>query len=109
MHGCVAVLKLNPVNEYNGPALERAMAPLVERGVLKFVYGGGPVRDDHCHPNAARVQAGTQVQTREGDAATDLTWQPSLHPIHLSPRALAQSLHSVLIPFADAASLSPVV
>ncbi len=36
----VVVLKMNPVNEYVGPFLERAMAPLVEGGWLRFVYGG---------------------------------------------------------------------
>lgn len=44
LEGCVAVLKLNPVNEYTGPTIERALAPLIARGVLKVVYGGGAVR-----------------------------------------------------------------
>ncbi len=34
------LLKVNPVNEYVGPLLERAFAPLVEAGVLEFAYGG---------------------------------------------------------------------
>ncbi len=36
----VVVLKMNPVNEYVGPYLEQALAPLVEGGFLRFVYGG---------------------------------------------------------------------
>jgi aldehyde dehydrogenase (NAD(P)+) len=39
--GHVCVLKMNPVNEWVGPSLERAMAPLIERGYLRIVYGGG--------------------------------------------------------------------
>jgi len=39
--GRVCVLKMNPVNEWVGPFLERALAPLVERGFLRVVYGGG--------------------------------------------------------------------
>ena len=36
----VVVLKMNPVNEYIGPVLEQALGALVERGFLRFVYGG---------------------------------------------------------------------
>lgn len=43
LEGCVCCLKLNPVNEYVGPSVERALAPLIERGALRVVYGGGPV------------------------------------------------------------------
>jgi acyl-CoA reductase-like NAD-dependent aldehyde dehydrogenase len=39
--GRVCVLKMNPVNEYVGPYLERALAPLVQNGFLRVVYGGG--------------------------------------------------------------------
>lgn len=41
--GKVCLVKLNPVNEYLGPFYERAFQPLVERGFLRFVYGGGDV------------------------------------------------------------------
>lgn len=43
LDGAVAVVKVNPVNEYSGPSLERCLAPLIERGALKVVYGGAPV------------------------------------------------------------------
>lgn len=42
-HGQVCVLKMNPVNEWVGPFLERAFAPLIERDYLRIVYGGGDV------------------------------------------------------------------
>lgn len=41
--GLVTVVKMNPVNEWVGPHIERAFAPLVERGFLKIVYGGADV------------------------------------------------------------------
>ena len=36
----VVVLKMNPVNDYLGPFVERAFAPLVAEGFLRVVYGG---------------------------------------------------------------------
>jgi acyl-CoA reductase-like NAD-dependent aldehyde dehydrogenase len=41
--GKVVVLKANPVNDYLVPFWERAMAALVERGVLRIVRGGAAV------------------------------------------------------------------
>jgi hypothetical protein len=41
--GLVCVLKMNPVNEWVGPFVERALAPLVSRGYLRVVYGGAEV------------------------------------------------------------------
>lgn len=38
--GRVCVLKMNPVNECCGPALEGVFQPLIERGFLRIVYGG---------------------------------------------------------------------
>lgn len=38
--GRVCVLKMNPVNEWFGPLLERALSPLIEAGLLRVVYGG---------------------------------------------------------------------
>ncbi|MCC6551472.1 MAG: aldehyde dehydrogenase family protein [Polyangiaceae bacterium] len=40
VEGRVALLKMSPVNAYLGPILERALAPLVERGLLRIAYGG---------------------------------------------------------------------
>jgi hypothetical protein len=39
----VVAVKMNPVNDYLGPLLERAFAPLVERGFVAFAYGGAGV------------------------------------------------------------------
>ena len=41
--GAVAVLKMNPVNDYLGPLFEEAFAPLAERGFVRFAYGGSDV------------------------------------------------------------------
>jgi acyl-CoA reductase-like NAD-dependent aldehyde dehydrogenase len=41
--GLVCVLKMNPVNEWVGPYLERALEPLISRGYLRIVYGGAEV------------------------------------------------------------------
>jgi acyl-CoA reductase-like NAD-dependent aldehyde dehydrogenase len=41
--GNVCILKMNPVNEYLGPFLERAFQTLIDRGFLAIVYGGGEV------------------------------------------------------------------
>ena len=35
----VVVLKMHPVNDYLGPLLERAFAPLIQAGYLRVVYG----------------------------------------------------------------------
>jgi acyl-CoA reductase-like NAD-dependent aldehyde dehydrogenase len=40
VEGLVCVLKMNPVNEWVGPHLERALQPLISRGYLRIVYGG---------------------------------------------------------------------
>lgn len=36
----VCILKMNPVNEQLGPAIEASLAPLVEAGFVEVVYGG---------------------------------------------------------------------
>lgn len=41
--GEVVILKLNPVNDYLGPVLEKAFAPFVDAGYLRFAYGGAEV------------------------------------------------------------------
>jgi acyl-CoA reductase-like NAD-dependent aldehyde dehydrogenase len=39
VEGFVCLIKMNPVNEWAGPVLERALAPLVDAGYLRIVYG----------------------------------------------------------------------
>ena len=41
--GQVAVVKMNPVNDYLGPIFEQITAPLIDDGFLRFVYGDGGV------------------------------------------------------------------
>ena len=41
--GRVCILKMNPVNEWLGPILEEAFAPLVAAGYLRICTGGGDV------------------------------------------------------------------
>ena len=40
IEGDVVALKMNPVNEYLGPIFEVALAPIIESGLLRLVYGG---------------------------------------------------------------------
>ena len=41
--GAVALVKMNPVNDYLGPFLEEAFASLAGRGFVGFAYGGADV------------------------------------------------------------------
>jgi len=41
--GFVNLVKVNPVNEWVGPHLQRAFQPFIERGFLKVAYGGADV------------------------------------------------------------------
>ncbi|HVP66159.1 MAG TPA: aldehyde dehydrogenase family protein [Anaeromyxobacteraceae bacterium] len=41
--GQVALLKMNPVNEYLGPIFEEIFAPFAERGFVRLAYGGADV------------------------------------------------------------------
>lgn len=43
VEGRVVLIKMSPVNAYLGPFLDRAFAPLIERGFLRIVYGGADV------------------------------------------------------------------
>lgn len=45
VHGDAVVLKMNPVNEAYGPVIESMLAPLVDEGCLRIVYGGADVGD----------------------------------------------------------------
>jgi aldehyde dehydrogenase (NAD(P)+) len=40
VEGKVCILKMNPVNAYLGPFLERAFSPAIEKGFFAIVYGG---------------------------------------------------------------------
>lgn len=54
--GEACVLKMNPVNEWVGPILERVFAPLVDRGFLRVVYGGAAEGAYLCeHPGVDSI------------------------------------------------------
>jgi hypothetical protein len=54
--GNVCILKMNPVNEYVGPFLERAFKSLIDKGYLAIVYGGAEVGSHlSYHPNVADI------------------------------------------------------
>lgn len=56
VHGDVAILKLNPVNDYLAPVFARAFKPLVEAGYLAIVTGPPDVGRDLCeHPVVHRI------------------------------------------------------
>ncbi len=48
VEGEVVILKMNPVNEYLGPIIDEAFAPLRERGYFRVVYGGAAEGDYLC-------------------------------------------------------------
>jgi aldehyde dehydrogenase (NAD(P)+) len=70
--GCVCILKMNPVNEYLGPFLERAFKAMIDKGYLSIVYGGGEVGSYLCyHPSV------TDVHITGSDKTHDLiVWGP---------------------------------
>lgn len=43
VEGEVTLLKMNPVNQYLGPYLEKIFAPAIEEGYFALAYGGGEV------------------------------------------------------------------
>jgi len=70
--GRVCLLKMNPVNEWFGPLLVRALQPLVNAGFLRVVYGGADVGQYlAAHPGIDWIHV-------TGSAAThdQLLWGP---------------------------------
>jgi acyl-CoA reductase-like NAD-dependent aldehyde dehydrogenase len=64
VHGDVAVLKLNPVNDYLAPVFARAFRPLVDAGYLAIVTGPREVGGYLCeHPTVRRVHLTGSRQT----------------------------------------------
>jgi acyl-CoA reductase-like NAD-dependent aldehyde dehydrogenase len=49
IHRHPVVLKMNPVNDYLGPAFEDILGELIERGVIRIVYGGSEVGTHLVH------------------------------------------------------------
>ena len=66
VEGKVVLLKMSPVNAYLGPLLERAFAPLVERGLFRIVYGGADVGSYLAmHPGIGDVHITGSAETHD--------------------------------------------
>ncbi len=62
----VALLKMNPVNEHLGPHIAEAFQPLIERDVLRIVYGGADVgRHLTDHPDTDAIHVTGSDRTYE--------------------------------------------
>jgi acyl-CoA reductase-like NAD-dependent aldehyde dehydrogenase len=73
VEGRVVLLKMNPINAYLGPILERAFAPLVDRGLLRVVYGGAEVGGYLCeHPGITDVHLTGSAETHDR-----IVWGPA--------------------------------
>jgi aldehyde dehydrogenase (NAD(P)+) len=72
VHGRACLLKMSPVNDYLGPLLELAFAPLVENGWFSFAYGGRDVGEYLVrHENVDRVHVTGAYETHEA-----IVWGP---------------------------------
>ena len=70
--GMVCLLKMNPVNEWVGPYLERALDPLIKPGFLRVVYGGrenGQYLANHDGINSVHL-------TGSSSTHDELVWGP---------------------------------
>ncbi len=70
--GRTVALKVNPVNEWAGPHFERALAPLIERGFLRVLYGGAAEGSYLAnHPNVHDVHITGSNHTHDA-----IVWGP---------------------------------
>ena len=68
----VCLLKMNPVNEYQGPFVMRGLAPLVKEGVLRLAYGGAAVGEHLVHHDAV-----DEIHITGSDTVHDIiVWGP---------------------------------
>src|SRR3990170_1803900 len=66
VEGHVCLLKLNPVNDYLGPFIEEAFAPLIQEGYLRLAYGGANVGSYLCeHPGIDEIHITGSAQTHD--------------------------------------------
>jgi acyl-CoA reductase-like NAD-dependent aldehyde dehydrogenase len=73
VEGQTCIVKMNPVNEYLGPFLERALKPLVDEGFVEIVYGGGEVGSYLCTHDAV-----DDIHITGSDKTHDLiVWGPA--------------------------------
>jgi acyl-CoA reductase-like NAD-dependent aldehyde dehydrogenase len=72
VEGKVVLLKMSPVNAYLGPILGEALAPLVERGLLRIVYGGASAGAYlAAHPAVADIHVTGSQRTHDA-----IVWGP---------------------------------
>lgn len=103
VEGRVVILKMSPVNAYLGPIFERALAPLVARGVLRIVYGGAEVG-----AYLAGHRAVSDVHLTGSAAAHDhLVWGPA-GPEQARRRAAGQPVLGKPIT-SELGNVSPVI
>jgi acyl-CoA reductase-like NAD-dependent aldehyde dehydrogenase len=85
--GRVCLLKMSPVNDYLGPLLELAFAPLVTEGFFDFAYGEREISEYLvAHPLVTHVHVTGSAEThdsivwgpREGRAARKARREPAL-------------------------------
>jgi acyl-CoA reductase-like NAD-dependent aldehyde dehydrogenase len=70
--GRACVLKVSPVNDYLGPLLELAFAPLVAEGFFAFAYGGRELGEHLVtHPLVTHVHVTGAAETHEA-----IVWGP---------------------------------
>lgn len=87
----VVLLKMNPVNEYIGPFLERAFQPLIADGFLEIVYGGAEVGQYLCrHAAIDTIHITGSHHTHDaiiwGDTPTDQQHRKAVnHPVLSKP------------------------
>jgi len=70
--GALVLLKMSPVNAYLGPVFQQALAPLVEAGFLRIIYGGaeaGALAAHHASVDAVHLTG--SVESHDG-----LVWGP---------------------------------
>lgn len=66
VEGQVCLLKLSPINNYIGPFLEEAFAPLIQEGYLRLAYGGADVGTYLCeHRGIDEIHITGSVQTHD--------------------------------------------
>jgi aldehyde dehydrogenase (NAD(P)+) len=88
--GEVALVKLNPINDYLRPVFERAFAPLIEDGYLRFVSGGGEVGARLCaHPGVESIHitgsAGTHDRIVYGEGEEGAVRRARDEPVVAKP------------------------
>lgn len=101
--GRVVVLKMSPRNAYLGPIIERALAPLVSRGLLRLVYGGPEVGAYLAgHPAVSEVHLSGSAAAHDA-----LVWGP---PGPLAARRRASGAPRINKPLTSAlGNVGPVV